>query len=384
MKRIMRYLITGLVCIFVLSGCGMNSTNNNFKGLDEAGFTQAQTMQTVEATTIDRPPTNLDSKPNEAGGQYSLSQAMSDNAQLTTIAFSGLAFITGSAGADTFFPPGKVADFFGFQYMRDVDQAGYGHNTTFLSKVASNVLYILDDDQKEMLVDLAKEQASLYTEFAYNRFPLMDAFRRSLEGDIPDGSSELDIETVSEYTGRLYGYDAEISYRRAVIVGSIINSFTDDQKAYLEKMEFDDSSTWPSVPEDDELKKGLTNTEHVAVMTYASELFSWYKGSLDADIYFCPERHGTYFGGFFIKDYPAMDNPDYFISTSVTGESGEAFLSVLNDGQRELITGIVDEQRSNLEEIAQIRSDVCIELRRAMAGETIDKDKVYALIERYG
>ena len=76
--------------------------------------------------------------------QYTLDQAMSDNAQLSTIAFDGLAFITGSAGADTFFPPGKVADFFGFQYMRDVDTAGYGHNTTFLSKAANNIIKILN------------------------------------------------------------------------------------------------------------------------------------------------------------------------------------------------------------------------------------------------
>ena len=92
------------------------------------------------------------------GNQYTLEQAMSDNAQLSTIAFSGLAFITGSGGADTFFPPGKVADFFGFQYMRDVDTAGYGHNTTFLTRVASNVLHILNDSQKAKLVALAKEQ----------------------------------------------------------------------------------------------------------------------------------------------------------------------------------------------------------------------------------
>jgi len=67
------------------------------------------------------------------------------------------------------------------------------------------------------------------------------------------------------------------------------------------------------VAEDGALKKSLNNNEFVAVMTCASELFSWYKGSLYGDVYFCPERHGTYFGGFFMKDYPAMNNPGYFI-----------------------------------------------------------------------
>ena len=52
--------------------------------------------------------------------RYTLEQAISDQAQLNTIAFNGLAFLTGTFGADTFLPPGKVADYFGFQYMRDV------------------------------------------------------------------------------------------------------------------------------------------------------------------------------------------------------------------------------------------------------------------------
>jgi Spy/CpxP family protein refolding chaperone len=309
---------------------------------------------------------------------------MSDNAQLSTIAFSGLAFITGSKGADSFFPPGKVADFFGFQYMRDVDTAGYGHNTTFLTRVASNVLYILNDEQKAKLVALAEEQAPLYINFAYNRFPLMDAFRRSLEGDVPSGSTGLDTAVVSKYTSSLYKTDADLSYNRAVVVGEIINSFTDEQKAYLAKMEFDNYASWPEVAEDETLKKSMDNNEFVAVMTYASELFSWYKGSLDADVYFCPERHGTYFGGFYMKDYPAMNNPDYFISTATTGDSGQGFLNILNAEQKALITGIIDEQRAALEEIAQIRTTVSAELRKAISGGSIDKEKVYSLIERYG
>jgi hypothetical protein len=318
------------------------------------------------------------------GNPYSLEQAMSDNAQLSTIAFSGLAFITGNAGADTFFPPGKVADFFGFQYMRDVDTAGYGHNTLFLSRIANNVLYILNDTQEAKLIALAKEQAPLYVNFAYNRLLLTNAFRRNLEGNIPAGATSLSVQAVSQYTSGLYNTDADLSYNRALVVGEIINSFTADQKAYLAKMEFDDYSSWPDVAEDQSLKRSLTNNEFVAVMTYASELFSWYKGGLDADVYFCPERHGTYFGGFYMKDYPAMGNPDYFISTNITGDKGKEFLNILNTEQRALITGIIDEQRSALAEIAEIRTAVCTELRKAMTGGTIDKERLYSLIERYG
>lgn len=322
--------------------------------------------------------------PGGQGSQYTLEQAMSDNAQLSTIAFNGLAFITGNSGADTFFPPGKVADFFGFQYMRDVDTAGYGHNTTFLSRVANNVLYILNDAQKAKLITLAKEQAPIYTNFAYNRFPLMNAFRKSLEGKEPTGSTGLNQQLVGKYTANLYLYDAELSYNRALVVGGIISSFTDEQKAYLAKMEFNNYKSWPDVKEDETLKKSMNNNEFVAVMTYASELFSWYKGGVDPDVYFCPERHGTYFGGFFMKDYPAMNDPNYFISTDITGESGKAFLAILDAQQRPLVEGIINEQRANLTEIAKIRTTVVTEMRKVMSGGTMDKEKVFSLIKRYG
>lgn len=324
-------------------------------------------------------------QPNTNGqGQYSIDQAISDKAQLNTIAFSGLAFITGSAGADTFFPPGKVADFFGFQYMRDVDTAGYGHNTTFLTKAANNVLYILNDEQKAKLTALAQEQEQVYKDFAYNRFGLMQAFRQELEGKLPAGSSGLSQSAVKEYTAHLYLQDAQLSYRRAEVVGEIISSFTPDQKAYFDKMAFNNSATWPDIKEEPVAKQSLSPTAHVAVMTYASELFSWYKGSQEADVYFCPERHGTYFGGFYMKDYPAMGNPNYFISTSQTGNQGEAFLNVLNSDQRKLITEILDLQRADLQEIVSIRQQVSAELRKGMQGQTIDKEKAIVLIKRYG
>ncbi|MEI7770039.1 MAG: hypothetical protein WCI67_08630, partial [Chloroflexales bacterium] len=59
-------------------------------------------------------------------GSFTMTQTLSDNAQQMTIAFDGLAFLTGTLGADSFFPPGKVADFWGFQYLRDNDPSAMG------------------------------------------------------------------------------------------------------------------------------------------------------------------------------------------------------------------------------------------------------------------
>jgi len=213
---------------------------------------------------------------------------------------------------------------------------------------------------------------------------LMVAFRNNLDGNVPKGSSGLSTTAVGNYTGNMYGIDYDLAYNRALVTGSIINSFTSDQKASLSKLQFDDSSTWTNVPEDQTLKKNLTNDQYTALMTYASEMLSWYKGGLNADTYFCPERHGTYFGGFFMKDYNAVGNNDYFISTKLTGDSGKGFLDTLNPTQKQLITSIIAAQKSDLQDIAQTRMDISSELRKTMTGGTPDKTKVAALVKHYG
>jgi len=51
-------------------------------------------------------------------GRCNIEQACSDRAQLNTIAFDALGFLTGDLCSSTFLPPGKVCDYFGFQSLR--------------------------------------------------------------------------------------------------------------------------------------------------------------------------------------------------------------------------------------------------------------------------
>ena len=166
-------------------------------------------------------------------------------------------------------------------------------------------------------------------------------------------------------------------------MGKVISSLSSEQKAALAKLKFGDSRTWPDIPEQLD-KRSMSHSQNVAVMTYASEMFAWYAGSLEADTYFCPERHGMYFGGFGMKTAPAMGKQNYSISTSLTGDSGEALLNTLEETQRKKITGIIDLQRSDLAEIVTVRKTISTELRKFQKGETADKAKVLSLSKRYG
>ena len=330
------------------------------------------------------PPRDKD-KPAAGRQQYSITQAVSDEAQLHTIAFSGLAFITGDYGACTFLPPGKVCDFFGFQYMRDIDAPGKGHNPIFLGRVAGNVLFILTDDQRAQFEKAARQEAADLRKLAEMRLPLIKAFWRQLKGEVPAGSAGLNQDAVAKYVGDIFAFDAEISYRRAQLFGQVAAAFTPEQKAYLAKMKFGDFSTWPEVDaEKYKLPRGTEKMVNVAYMTFASEFFSWYAGSVDADTYFCPERHGTYFGGFYMKDMPAMGKRDFDISTSVTGDSGAAFLAALTPAQRALVTGLVDAQRPALKDIAAVRREIATKLRGFLTGQAPKEDEVVALGRRYG
>ncbi len=310
--------------------------------------------------------------------QYTIEQATSERAQLHTMAFSGLAFLTGSFGADCFFPPGKVADFFGFQYMRDNDKNALGHNTDFLTRIATNVLSILTPEQLDQLKALANKQAPVYDEFAQKRMVLIKAFRESLENN-----KTLNRDAIIRYTAMLYALDAELSYDRALVCGKVITSFSDEQKAKLKKLDFTNSSTWPALPENLD-KRSLSHRAHVAVMTYASELFSWYAGSVTADVYFCPERHGTYFGGFYLKDFPAMGNKGYNISTALTGDKGRDFIETLTPDQSACLKSTVQKHMPMMQEIVKTRESVAQELRKAISGQQPDKEKVFSLIKRYG
>lgn len=322
-------------------------------------------------------------RPPENSKRYSIEQATSDKAQLHTIAFDGLAFLTGDFGLDTFLPPGKVSDYFGFQYMRDIDAKEGGHNTSFLTRIASNMLTILNNEQKAQLVALGQQQESDIRKFAEMRLPLIKAFRRNLEGDVPAGTKGLDKSAVMKYSADLYELDGRLAYERAKVMAAVLLSLNDQQKAALAKLKFGDSRTWPDLPEQLD-KRSMSHEVNVAVMTYASEMFAWQGGSVEADTYFCPERHGMYFGGFGMKTAPAMGKQNYSISTSLTGDSGEGFLTVLNDSQRKRITDLVDLQRRDLNDIVSTRRAIATELRRFLKGETADEAKVLALSRHYG
>ncbi len=322
-------------------------------------------------------------QPADGAPAYNIEQAVSDKAQGMTISYDALAFMTGDLGSDSFFPPGKVADFWGFQYLRDNDPSHMGHAGDFLTSAAMNTLNNLTSDQRSQLVALAESQVDDINEYGYKRFVLMDAFRRLAEGDLPAGTTGLDKEAVKSYSAELYQLDGQISFERAQLMGQILTSLSAEQRAYFDAMVGKGMLEWNDVQEPEDIR-GLDRDTKVAVMTYAADLYSWYAGSIEADVYFCPERHGTYFGSFYLKDIKAMSDPTYSIPTNLTGDLGEIMLSKLTPDQAALITGLVDIQKPSLQGLVDAREQISIELRKFKDGNAADQATVMNLMAQYG
>ncbi len=311
-------------------------------------------------------------------------QTISDQAQSMTIAFDGLAFVTGSFCAQTFYPPGKVADFFGFQYLRDNDLSSMGHNTDFTTLTADPILVLLNDTQLKILTDLGTAEAALNDNYGYARFPLAKAFRRLNDGDIPTGKTGLSREAVKAYSAYLFSIDGEMSYLRAKAFASVLGSMDATQKATLAAMKGKGSLQWTQ-PTDAQVNAVLAKYPGQMMRTYAGEMLAWYLGSIDADVYFCPERQGTYFGSFFMKDIKAMNNPSYTIDSNMTADMGDAFLAALNTTQKAQVTGLVAEQKTDLLSIVAKRDEISTTLRNFLgSGGTVDKATVISLAKQYG
>lgn len=330
--------------------------------------------------------------PQSSDPQSMIDNAIADGGQLNTMAFDGIAFITGAFGFDTFLPPGKVGDYFAFQFMRDIDAAQMGHNTNFLTRIAGDVLDVLTDEQLGYLSAYATSQYDKSILFAKRRFPLMGAFRDNMMGVLPKGRSKLSQAAVLSYSAKLYALDGALAYRRAQAMAKVINSMTQAQLDKLKAYTFGDYNTWVDKPQvidavKDKLKAYQSQDAASSVMDSASSLFSWlFSPSILADVYFCPERHAMYFGGFGFKTLTCHGKDNCSISTGFTADAGVFFQKVLTADQNAALKSALEAQRSSLADILTVRQAISTELRKMLTpgGKAARYGKVISLSKQYG
>ncbi len=193
----------------------------------------------------------------------------------------------------------------------------------------------------------------------------------------------MDKAAVMAYSAELYRLDGQMSTDRAQVMGGIIASLSPSQTTFLNtNMVGKGMLQWPAVSEPADMQ-GLDRPVKEALMTYAGDIYSWYAGSLEADVYFCPERQGTYFGSFYLKDTPVM-SVGGSIDPNLTASAGITFVLMLTPTQKTLVTGLVDIQRQDLYEIVDRREDMSMQFRRFISGQPVSVTEVLSQATRYG
>jgi phosphatidylethanolamine-binding protein (PEBP) family uncharacterized protein len=159
---------------------------------------------------------------------------------------------------------------------------------------------------------------------------------------------------------------------------------TTSQQATLAAMKGKGVLAWPQ-PTATAVAAVLQKYPNAMMRTYAGEMLAWYLGSEDADVYFCPERQGTYFGSFFMKDIKAMHNPSYTIDSNMTANMGNSFLATLDSSQQAHITGLVTTQKPDLLAIVAKRDEIAKTLRLFLQpGAVVEEAAVVNLARQYG
>ncbi len=316
---------------------------------------------------------------------YSIEQSTDDNTQLKTISFAALAFMSSDICDMSFLPPGKSASYFGFQHLRDVFGGAEGHGQNFVPRIANNLLYILNRSQKNKLIHLAEKQLKKINQFAMMRFPLLITFDRFAHKQLPNGTLQLNRQKIIQHSADLYALDGELSYERAIGFAEVIHSLSKNQKEKLEGLKNKKLDNWTTHSEQLD-KRSFDHDVYIALMTYSSELYSWYAGDLEKDVYFTPERTAAYFGAYWTKAAPmkAVKTKNYKISMNLTSESGVLFLEMLSSKQRKKITGLVQAQKRYLLSLTNIRRGIAVEIRKIFTGTTGNYVEVIRLSRKFG
>lgn len=397
--------LRNLQSTYALKAC-VNKKNGDgceFKGagLDAVlnyGQCRVSTKGILACNTAYTPIQITDPKMNENNSNttvYNVLLQTSNAAQLSNIVYNGFAFMNENNFCSvTFLPPLHWGDFFGFQHLRDITPNGQGHNTNFLTNVAYNVFRLLDDATISQMREQAIKHSATALNYAGQRYKLISAFQRLLNGDLPAGKHQLNIEAIKIYSSKLYAIEAPVTLDRAVLFSRILNSMNSSQIAGL--LQLQNSSyieSWTKTDQKNlanrEIMKGLTNTQATILTAFAGEIFSWFSGNLESDTYFGPERQFNYFGGLYLKDVLSVSVNNYSIPEQIGGTLSRNFLQILNPNQQNLFINLVSQQKDGLNSLVEVRKSISNILRKIQMGELKGSDvaafdQLLALETRYG
>jgi len=139
-------------------------------------------------------------------------------------------------------------DYTGFQYLRDNDPDSMGHNTSFLTRIANNVLFVLNDSRCEA-EGAGLRPARPDRPLRIQALPADEVFparsRRRHSGRL----LRLNLNAVRKASRELYVLDAR-SASTVRPLFDILRSMDSTQKAYLDAMKGKGWKSWPDITDE--------------------------------------------------------------------------------------------------------------------------------------
>eukprot|EP00808_Paulinella_micropora_P025307 g7364.t1 len=327
---------------------------------------------------------------------------------LKTWGYAGLAWLTGNLCSDSFLPPGKVGEMMGFQFTRDSEPNGLGHNSMFSDYISQHVFSLLTDEQLLTLSAPWREQSyvDLTIAMVSARQPLNYELRKLIAH--PANPSLLNLSAVVSYWQDWQEMDGKVTIRRAKALGAVIRSLNASMLADIRTFTVPKANT-PAQPtalwETNRLRfqrlgiqggftrtlwTGETMNDNSLLVTLGNQLMSWISEGDYADIYFAPEQVADLFGAFYLKDLEIFNvHAGSTVNLDETADRGQAFLDMLPPALYTKLAGVaaaaVSWPNGQLAQMYNIRANISHALRALQTGTALaDEAAVLALFREHG
>ena len=222
-----------------------------------------------------------------------------------TFGYAGLAWLTDNLCSDSFLPPGKIGEFMGFQFIRDSEPNGLGHNSQFSDYISQYIFTKLTDGQLALLASLANDPSHLNTtKFVLtSRADMSNSLRKLLLSS--DKLSYLNLDAVAKVYGEIQQSNGLIILERAKKIGSIIRDMSQTLKAEIKEFFSPfllNTSNLSSIKDESRqrfkvlgippginttLWNGLPWRDDSLMVTLGNQLMAWLTD--DVGVYFAPE-----------------------------------------------------------------------------------------------
>ena len=133
-----------------------------------------------------------------------------------TFGYACLAWLTGNVCSDSFLPPGKIGELMGFQFIRDSEPNGLGHNSQFSDYISQYIFTKLTDDQ--MMTINSIQADAVYVENTKLVLSLRQDMSSSLRKLLvsPTSLADLNLRAVADVYGKMQTVNGLIILRRDI------------------------------------------------------------------------------------------------------------------------------------------------------------------------